>query len=266
MSNESIVKSLLGGIEFDDPRLYDALAHLITDLYKVYDANFPPSSRAFGSTGQVTSPGDVTGFIATLYDNNLKLSWAQAAGIVSYEIRYKSGTFDSTDWDTATVILRTATLSADINPLTIPLTFGNHTFLIKTVDNSGTESDTAAYVVVNIPVINSPTVSATVITNFVLLSWTVPTSVFVIDHYNVYKNGVLQGRVSGTFEAIFETVGGTFTYVIEPVDIVNNIGMASPGLALIVSNPVDFTLHAIITSTFTGTKVKCKTFTDLSIS
>jgi hypothetical protein len=51
--------------------------------------------------------------------------------------------------------------------------------------------------------------------------------------------------------------GGTFTYVVEPVDIVGNIGTPSAGSVVVVSNPADFTLHDTITSTLTGTKTKC---------
>ena len=37
MSNENIVRSLLAGTEFDDPRLYDLIDKLVADLYKAYN-------------------------------------------------------------------------------------------------------------------------------------------------------------------------------------------------------------------------------------
>lgn len=266
MSSEAIVKALLAGTEFDDPRLYSLLDKVITDLYSLNNQINPPSgARIFGATGQVASPTDVTGFMATLFNNNVKLNWDAITGINTFELRYIAGSKNSTYWGIASTILRTSTLSADINPLTIPLIFGDHTFLIKSLSNSGVEADTASYIVINVPIIQAPVITPVVINNFVLLNWTNPASVFLIDHYNIYKNGSFVGRVSGTFEAIFETTGGTFSYIVEPVDIVGNIGTASPALSLIVSNPVDFTLHATLTSTFTGAKVSSYAYTDLSV-
>lgn len=265
MSNESIIRDLLNGTEFDDPRLYDALNKLLEDFYKVFNQLYPPTASSFGKTGQVAVPGDILGFTATLFANNCRLTWYQSSSLDSYEIRYKSGAYDSTYWDASEVILVTGTQSADINPLTIPLLTGNHTFLIKGINTSGEFSKTASYVVVNIPLITAPTISITVITNFVLLSWSAVDSVFAIAYYNIYKNNVLQGKVSGTFEAIFETVGGNFTYVVEPVDIVGNVGLASTGVTVAVSNPVDFTLHSTLISTFTGTKTNCFSYPDVTI-
>lgn len=267
MSNQSVISSLLGGIEFDDPRLYDLLALLSNDLYKVYNQLNPPSVQSFGATGQAILPNDVSGFVATLFNNNLKLNWSAVDGFVSYELRYKAGSLDETAWDTASTILRTGTLSADINPLIIPLTTGSHTFLLKAVDNNGSYSSTPAILIISIAAITSPSVSTVIITNFVLLSWSTPVSTWLIDHYNIYKNGVLQGRVSGTFEAIFETVGGTFTYVVEPVDIVGNVGTPSSGVTVAVSNPVDFTLHAsLLTDDFSGSKTSCFAYNEPSLA
>jgi hypothetical protein len=105
--------------------------------------------------------------------------------------------------------------------------------------------------------ISGPVITPTVINNFVLLSWTAPTSVLRISHYRISKNGSVIGTVGGTFEAIFETTGGVYSYTVEAVDIVGNIGEPSPAAVLTVSNPVDFSLEDILTSTFSGTKTKC---------
>lgn len=258
MSNEAIVNALLSGVEFDDPRMYDLLDALISDFYALANQINPPTTRSFGATGVTVGPSNTTGFIATIYDNNVKLSWDNIAGISTYEIRYKLDVALPTDWDTATYILRTSTLSADINPLTIPLTFGSHSFLIKSIDSSGNYAATASVVTISIPVILQPVITPTVISNNVLLNWTSPTSSFRIDHYNVYKNAILQGRVSGTFEAIFEIVGGTYSYTVEAVDIVGNVGTLSNAAVVQVGSPTDFILYSTLTSTFTGTKTNCK--------
>lgn len=257
-TGESIVQSLLSGIEFGDSRLYSVLQQIASDLYRVDKQLNPPTvAGAFGLTGQLILPSFVSGFSATLTSDNLKLQWSPINGLVSYEIRYKIGSNVSTDWDTAAVILRTSTFSADINPLLVPLVYGNHTFFIKAIDPAGNYSIIASFAVVNIPIIPTTVVTTVVINNFVLLYWTTPLSVFAIDHYNIYKDGVLQGSISGTFKTVFEIIGGTFTYIIQAVDIVGNLGIPSTGAVVIVTNPADFSLRSSITSTLTGTKTNC---------
>ena len=259
MSNQTSVVNLLNGIEFDDPRLATLLQQLVADFYKLQNqVNPPTSATVFGLTGQIISPDSVSNFVGTLYANNLKLTWDKVDG-VSYEIRYTSN--GSIVWDTASVILKTSTTSADINPLTIPLIYGTYTFLIKTVASDGTYSTSPSIVIVTIPQIAAPTLTASTIGNFVLLYWTAPTSVFAIDHYNVYKNSVLQGNSNGTFESIFEIAAGTFIYIVEAVDIVGNRSTQSAGIVLTLGNPVDYILQASLnTDSFKGTKINCYAF------
>lgn len=259
MANESSVRNLLNGVEFDDARLYTLLDQLISDFYKLQNQVNPPTAgRVFGTTGVIVTPDTVEEFTVLLYNNNVKLAWVQLDGVVIYELRYLAGNNDYSSWDAASVILRTTTTSADINPLVIPLTFGNHTFLIKAVDDAGNYTPIASVVVINIPIIPAPVISPTVISNFVLLNWTEPDSVFLIDHYTVKKDGVQIGTASGTFESFFETVGGTYTYTVEPVDIVGNVGTPSAGSVVMVNDPQDYILQDSITSILNGTKTNCK--------
>lgn len=254
--DESTALSLLGGLEFDDSRTYTLLEGLIREFYAL-DRQINPSTRqSFGSSGvQIPGVNTVVNFQATIYSNNVRLTWDSLDGTSYYEVRYKLGSAIASDWAIANSILRTSTTSADINPVAIPLTTGNHTFLIKATNASGITSTTAATVVINIPLISAPTINATVIGNHVLLKWTEPISVFEVNYYNVYKGGVLQGIMDGTFEAIFETVGGTFSYTVEGVDIVGNVGAPSPAVVVQVSNPDGFILQDTKFSTLTGVKV-----------
>tara|TARA_R110000868_G_scaffold16913_6_gene74959 strand:- start:2033 stop:3457 length:1425 start_codon:yes stop_codon:yes gene_type:complete len=255
MSNESIIKSLLGGSEFEDPRIYDALNLLLNDFYKVYYNIYPPeSNRVLGETGSTTGADSVLGFTGTLFTNNLRLTWSALTGAASYELRYNFGA--STNWDTATSLLTTSTLSADVNPLTVPLLYGNHTFLLKAITTLGVYSTTAASVVINIPQIAATVITPTVIDNNVLLKWTVPTSILEIDYYNVNKNGSLIGKMDGTFEVIFETSAGTFDYSVEAVDIVGNVG-TSTTITVTVNQPPDYELTDSRSSTFNGTLNNC---------
>ena len=255
MSNESIIKSLLGGIEFDDPRLYDLLDKMASDFYKVYYSIYPPqNNRAFNPTGSNSGVDTVTGLVATLYTNNLRLTWNELEEAVSYQIRYNFGT--STNWDSATILLTTTTRTADLNPLTIPLIYGNHTFLVKGINSLGAFSSVAVNTTVNIPEIPAPTITPTVIDNFVLLKWTIPVSALQLAEYNVYKNGSLIGTMDGTFEAVFETVSGVFEYTVEATDIVGNIGFGST-ISVEVRQPPDYELSDSRSSNFSGTKNNC---------
>ncbi len=262
MSNESTVGSLLGSVSQDDPQLYNLLQLLIQDLYAAYNVTFPPTAaNAFGVTGQLPTTAQVQNLTATLYPNNLRLAWDSIGGLTQYEIRYHSGT--DTTWNTASVVLVTPTLSADINPIAIPLIYGNHTFLIKAIDANGIYSSVATTVTVNIPQIDAPVISATVIDNNVLLGWTSPALTFQLDRYNIYRDGVAIGTMTGTFEAIFETVAGTFTYSVEAVDIVGNVGTLGYIVA-IVNQPPDYELQDDRISDLSGTKVN--TFLDTSLA
>lgn len=252
-SFQTSVMNLIQGTQFDDPNLKEALIQMATDLYTTYNTLFPPATKSFGTTGPTVVTPDALGFQSVLFSNNVRLSWDDAGAFVQYEVRYHFGT--STDWDTATHIITTSTLSADINPVAIPLIYGNHTFLLKVISN-GNYSTTAHPLTINIPLIAAPVISPTVIDNNVLLNWTIPTVNFQLDHYNIYKNNVLVGNMNGTFEAFFETVSDTYTYGVEAVDIVGNVGTRG-SVTVIVNQPPDYELSSDLISDFSGTKVNC---------
>lgn len=252
MAEETTTTNLLAGIEFDDPRLYDLLSILIRDFYALNRQINPPTTRSFGETGQLGSSGLVTGFTATLYGNNLHISWAATSGAFEYILKYHLGT--STDWATGNTLLTTTGLSADINPVTVPLVVGTHTFLLKGKTSSGVESLAAAVLTITINTIEAPVISPTIIDNNVLLNWTAPASQLNISYYNVYKNSLFLGTMAGTFEAIFETVAGTYLYGVEAVDIVGNIGTRGSILA-IVNQPPDYELQDSRTSDLLGSRV-----------
>jgi hypothetical protein len=242
--------------------MYDLLSLLVDDVYTLENQVNPPQARPTGRTGQITAPTQVSGFTATFHfrngNNNLRLSWIANLGISVYEIRYIIGNNNGSAWDSAQTILKTSSLTADINPLSIPLVFGDHTFLIKSIDDEGVYAEEASYVVINIARILAPVITAVVIGNFILLYWTTPNSILLIDHYNIYKDGVLQGHMNGTFETIFETVGGTYSYSVEAVDFVGNVGDLSSAAIVKVADPLDYVQHDVLVSTLTGTKTNCK--------
>lgn len=89
--------------------------------------------------------------------------------------------------------------------------------------------------------------TAEVIDNNVLLRWRAPASgTLPIDHYKVFKGAVFGtaiqvGQVTATFAAIFETISGSYTYWIQPVDTAGNFGLQR-GVPAQVNEPPDFVL------------------------
>lgn len=252
---EDTALSLLGGLEFDDTRLYDLLDILIRDFYTLDRQINPPSVRSFGTSGvQLATSSDVLNFSGEIFPNNLRLTWDAISGTSYYDIRYKIGVATDSDWDISNSILRTSSLSADINPIGIPLTIGDHSFLIKAVNSIGIASTEASVVVVTVIQIPAPILTSTVIDNNVLLSWTTPVSQFNIAYYNIYKDSELSGTMNGTFEAIFETIAGDYEYSVEAVDIVGNVGVLA-NILVSVNQPPDYELQDDYTSDLSGTKV-----------
>lgn len=253
MSEENTVLSLLGGIEFGDPRLYSLLEIISKDLYKLDRQLNPPVKQSSGTTvTTVSTLHSVANFVATLFNNNLRLTWESIQAGATYEIRYLAGTHPASDWSIANNILNTSTTSADINPVALPLVYGNHTFFIKATSTAGVVSTNATIRVVNIPQIEQPTITPTVIDNFVFLRWIAPVSTFVLAHYNVYKNGSIIGTITGTFEAVFETASGVYEYKVEAVDIVGNVG-TSATVSVSVNQPRDYELQDQREITYGGT-------------
>src|SRR6266567_1032824 len=218
MSNESQIASLLAGVEFKDNRLYTLLSLLSRDLYDLNNQINPPTAQSQGFTGQLVFPNQPSTLSAEIFSNNVRLTWPSVGFGVTYEIRHYNGSGDSSVWANSIVILRTTSLQADINPVSLPLTIGSHTFLIKSLDSNSNYSDSASFVDITVPQIPASDFTAVVVGNFVLLYWSSPASVFEIAKYNFYKNGLFQGEVNGTFKTIFEIVGGTYSYSVEAID------------------------------------------------
>lgn len=246
-SSKTKVASLIAGFQSTDPRLAEILSSISEDLGFVFD-QLNPVTRTFtivAAPAPKTAPVSTFTYILTLL--GIRLSWTVAdTNIRTYEVRR------GTDWDTALFVVRTTSTTVDIDPLAT----GSYTFLIKTINQDGVYSDTAVSLTVDIPPISNLVLSATVIDNNVLLTWTVPTSPFAILRYDVYRNGVLYGHLNGTFISIFETVSGTYTYSVIAIDSIGN--QSAPATATtFVNQPPDFALQDQRVSTFSGTKTNC---------
>ena len=131
---------------------------------------------------------------------------------------------------------------------------GSTIYRIKTINSNGDYSVEETKVEVIVPPIGGLVITATVIDNNVLLSWTKPTTTFNIDYYEITKNGSVIGQNRSTFFVTFETVSGTYTYGVTAIDIAGNESDEST-IAAEVRQPPDFDLIAQLVDDLSGTKV-----------
>lgn len=132
-------------------------------------------------------------------------------------------------------------------------------YFVRAVDingNDGTLQDVDFTVTLPSAVTN---LSDEVIDNNVLLRWTesqVGIDQLPIKHYNIYRNNLntLVGQKLGTFTTVFEQVGGSFEYILRPVNTAGNEGTQASVISE-VNQPPDFVLTQDFASTFNGTIV-----------
>jgi len=132
-------------------------------------------------------------------------------------------------------------------------------YFVRAVDINGNDG-TLASVNFTVAVPSAVTnLSDEVIDNNVLLRWTesvVGVDQLPIKHYNVYRNNLstLVGQKLGTFTTVFEQVGGSFEYILRPVNTAGNEGTQASVVSE-VNQPPDFVLTQDFASTFNGTIV-----------
>ena len=209
ISNKNVVDSLIQGVQRSNPRLYEILHLMNQNFGYLLDDLTPVFERI--TTGDIltTPPAAPTDLSYTILPTGVLLSWVESepeglGEVALYDVRY------GTDWDTATRITRTPNLNVLLSPLTV----GNHTYLIKSIGTTGTPSKNTADIVITIPSMGSISLTANCIDNNVLLSWTIPTHSFNIDHYNITRNGSAYGQVNSTFADIFTGTWSAFVKLI----------------------------------------------------
>lgn len=249
---QSQFEMLIQSLQLKDSRLYDALVVMNRSLLEIWNELNPIIAAQNAAATAVTTPPDVvTSFDFTITKQSIHLFWSSADGsAVFFEIRDSTG---GLSWDNSPFVVRTPSLSADLNPR-VP---GTYTYLIKSINASGTYSTASRILSLTISPIGAISLTAIVIDNNVQLKWTEPTAPFNIAYYKLYRGGVFQGTKSGTFTVIFETVSGTYTYGISAVDIAGYESAISTVSAL-VNQPPDFVLQDSRISTFSGTKTNCR--------
>jgi len=247
VSHRDQVANLLATYRTKDPRLVQIIETLMDDLHDTIVTVNPIKEAVTASgIGDTTPPDNISVINVTLLPFSILIEWASVAGASLYEIRQGSS------WDSATFILNTTSLAASLNPLPT----GSHDYLIKSISVSGIYSiDPIAFQIV-VPPLGLMTLTSSVIDNNVLLYWTLPTSSFFIDHYNLYRDSNLLGEVKGTFASRFEVVSGTYIYEVEAVDIVGNVSPKASTSAS-VRQPPDYTLLFSRLIDWSATKTNC---------
>lgn len=233
-SNRDKVISLVSQYQRTDPRFAEIIRLLADDIHSAI-TTLSPIAKTVASIGLTGDPPDnVLTVLVSLNPTAIQIAWTTTKGAQLYEIR------EGTVWTTGTFILRTPSLSAALNPRIV----GTYSMMIKAISAGGVESVLATHFSIIIPAIGNIILSAQVVDNNVLLSWTIPSSVFQLDHYNAYVNGVKFGESGGNFLTRFEAASGTFFYEIEAQNIVGDLSPRA-GINVTVNEPPDFVLQDV---------------------
>lgn len=218
-----------------------------TWLIKAIDSSGNGSANSAIATVTISGPVAPT-VNAQVVAAQAALTWTEPASaffIAGYEVRYGDA------WDTATFVtqLQARTIALDID------WGGARRFWIAAYDIAG-NMGTPGSAILSLNALSQPTVTAQVIDNNVLLSWTASTGSLPVKHYEIRKGSTPAsstsiGTLQGQFSAIFESTGGAYTYWVVPVDTANQAGTAGSTVAT-VSQPPDFRLLYDQNSAFAG--------------
>lgn len=231
------VTGLLQGLQRTEPRLHRILELLSGDIQTLQNQINPIIAETGGPLFPDPNPAPPFNFAAVPFPDYLQFTWEPIDEIGrTFEIREHFGALPAV-WETASFIVRTPSLSANINPV---LT-GAHTYLIKSINRDNVYSTQFTELTVVIPEIGLIVVTAQVIDNNVLLRWNTPSTAFRIAEYALTKDDVFIGVNTGNFSVIFEMIGGSFKYGVTAVDIAGNLS-AEAFVIAIVAQPPDFEL------------------------
>lgn len=174
--------------------------------------------------GKTASPSNVVGLAAAVQEFGVEISWDAISDLdlSHYELR------QGASWASATFLaeVKGTTYRWDTQ------TAASYTFLVKAIDTSGNESDTAASTATTITVPTAPTVIASIVGENLILSWSGSTSQFAIDQYNLYygstyPQGVISvASVKGSTFSTKITWANTRIFWVTALDVAGNEGNA----------------------------------------
>lgn len=212
------------------------------------------SENPTSQTVTIASPSEIV-LTTSILGEHIHLDWTLSTGdfaIEHYELR------QGTDWINSDLIsiVKGTTYAQKVTCT------GTHDWFIRAVDVADNESTIAtdSLTIVNPGVVTN--FSAQVIDNYVLLKFNAPVAgTLPIILYTFSKGGTFAGSTEigstdGTFNTIFETESGTYTYWVVAVDSAGNTG-TEISITTVVNQPPDFILNADWNSDFSGTKTNC---------
>lgn len=200
-----------------------------------------------GSVAVAVAAAEAPSVTAQLVGGDCKVSWtipSASLPIDSYELRVGNSYATAASQGT---IKGTAA--------TIPVRWPSAIIWVAAIDANGTPG-TPGSVSVNVALPGVSGLAADVIDNNVLLRWVGTAGSLVIKEYNIYKGAtfataVKKWSVSSTSSPLFESVGGQYTYWVEPVDAAGNAGVAV-SVSVTVNQPPDYVLNVNWISNLTG--------------
>ena len=250
-SVQSMLNSLIARSNKLDPVMITILQEMLNELRRLEIEVFPISSVSSKISGGIDGSLDIINpqiFTYNLTPNAVILEWIpESSDFFYYELR------KGIDWNTSDKLLTTANTQVVLEPLLV----GIHTFLLKTIGEGGVESAGTSRLDIVIDPIGTFILDSTVVINAITLSWTIPISVFRLDLYEIRRNGILIATNTGTFFAISEQAGGTYTYSVIAVDTAGN---RSPEISTQIrtAGVTDYIFFARLNSSFNGTIVNGK--------
>ena len=174
--------------------------------------------------GKLQPPSDVSSISWSAEELGIRFTWPAVPelDVVGYELRVGDA------WGVADL------LDANASPgwLWRMQAVGNYKVFVKARDSSGGLSTTAAFVWVAIFAPNAPVVSYALIGSQESISWSVPSSTFAIDRYEVrygssWAAGVSLGSTKATNLRRTVDYSGARTYWVAAIDLVGNVSTAA---------------------------------------
>lgn len=241
-------KSLIRGLQIEDPKLYECLMMIMGQMSEVTLALYPITETLSARVVQravLVPPINLTHEL-TLTTIRLRWDRPDISGILQYEVR-----FGGTDWDHAQYVIRTPSTTIDVPPFKGE----SGLYRVKTLNDIGDYSDGEATTTVLVVFPGPVLIIGQVIDNNVLLQWTASLLVgsFATDYYEIKRGNEIIGIVKGTFTSYFEVVAGLYTYTITAIDIAGNYGLGA-SIELLINQPPDYVLQDERSSAFDGTK------------
>lgn len=238
MATSSNLPVAIQGLQKENPKLYEAMKSIWENLETINKELFPLIQQAVNTALDLPVAAPIN-FTYEVLSRGIKFDWDDVLNAGGYEIRLGD------TWENSSFVLRTISSEAIIDPILV----GTYTYLIKTINRAGNYSPNFTSLSVTINQLGLVHITAQVIDNNVLLTWTNAITQFQLDYYLVTKDGNEIGRLSGTFISIFENAAGEYIYGVSAVDIAGNIGPQSTITAQ-VNQPPDFVLEDTLMADF----------------